>query len=70
MNRIRILLIHQDLFWKRIVEFSLTKESDFVVVGSVKTKEDAIKAMSLVMVDVVVMECVCQDSKAVYLEDA
>lgn len=70
MDRIHILLLNQDSSWWQDVELSLKKEPDLVVFGSVSTKADAIHTISLLTVNVVLMDAFCKESKDVGLDTA
>lgn len=68
MDRIHVLLLDQDPLWKTDVELCLKTEPDLVLIGAVRTKEEAIQAVSLLPVHVILMDVFCRKPSAAGME--
>ncbi|MCX7746542.1 MAG: response regulator transcription factor [Clostridia bacterium] len=56
MEKIKLLLIDDDSTWLKGIAFFLNKEEDFIVVGAVTTKEDALKFIANFDIDVILTD--------------
>lgn len=56
MDRIKVLLVEDDEFWKDSISADLIKEEDLELVNVVSTKEDAILSVESLEIDVILMD--------------
>ncbi len=56
MNKIKVLLVEDELFWQENLTRDLSRENDVEVVAIVTTKEDAIQASCGMEIDVILMD--------------
>lgn len=58
MNKINVLLVEDDPFWKEHVGTCLQKEPDLCLVGTAETKIDAVRTTLILDIDVVLMDVI------------
>ncbi|WP_423800737.1 response regulator transcription factor [Neobacillus sp. SAB-20_R2A] len=56
MEKIRVLLVEDDEYWKNNISDDLGKEDDISLAGVVSTKEDALSALQSIEVDIILMD--------------
>jgi two-component system response regulator DevR len=56
VNKIKVLLVEDELFWQQHLERDLNREADIEVVGVVATKEDAILSSASREIDIILMD--------------
>lgn len=55
MSKIKILLVEDDPGWKEAVSYFLDREPDLFLVGTAQTKEDAVRLVRMLDIDVVLI---------------
>ncbi|MDB5054454.1 MAG: DNA-binding response regulator [Bacilli bacterium] len=56
MNKIKILIVEDDLDWLRLMTCFLNNEHDFIIVGTASNKEDALQLVKTEDIDVILMD--------------
>lgn len=56
MEKIRVLFVEDDPNWKDMVSYYMDKKPDLNLVGTVRNKEDAVRLVQMLEIDVVVMD--------------
>lgn len=56
MDKFRVLLVDDDLTWAKAMNSFLNKQEDFIVLAIAKNKEEAIKLIQNIEVDVILMD--------------
>ncbi|NOU93793.1 response regulator [Paenibacillus sp. LMG 31456] len=62
MNRIRVVIVEDDLDWLRGLISYLSKETDLDIVGQASSGQDAVELLERVEADVVLMDIMMSDS--------
>lgn len=61
MNKINVLLVEDDPVWREYIAESLQLEPDLYMVGTAETKDDAVRTVRLLDIDVVLMDVMLGD---------
>lgn len=56
MDRIKVLLVEDDEFWKECIRRDLNREEDIEVVSVVSTKEEVVEMVKTMAIDVILMD--------------